>query len=297
MIDTTLRSTPPLGRVAAALTRATGVALRGPAHAAAALVALATLLLALDVSNGQGTIAFHPEHHVLPGVVGLLLPIAVWMGDDRFGAAFLWTLPVDRRVHSLVKVFAGWLWLMAVVALLVLWLLALVIFTGGNVLGEETRRMLPAFTTAAVVDPSDVQHVRWTPQPVLWLVPFSAATVSYLFASALTLGAPHPLRWIVAAIFVVLVLVGLTEAADLERLFEGVDRLTKALLYGPYGIDAVLTARTESQQVSATLSTGETLVVWRALPNVSQWAVATLLWTSAATIAVVAAASRHSERR
>ena len=42
----------------------------------------------------------------LPGLIGALLPIAVWARDARFGPSFLWTVPVDRRRHALIKVLA-----------------------------------------------------------------------------------------------------------------------------------------------------------------------------------------------
>jgi hypothetical protein len=38
-------------------------------------------------------------------------------------------------------------------------------------------------------------------------------------------------------------------------------------------------------------------VVWRALPDLRHWAAATLLWTGAGLMALLAAASRHRERR
>ena len=47
----------------------------------------------------------------------------------------------------------------------------------------------------------------------------------------------------------------------------------------------------------ATLATGRTVTVWRALPDLGQWAAATLLWTGAGLAALWAAASRHRERR
>lgn len=296
MIEVARHSTPRSRDVLAAQMRAIGFALRGPALVAAALVALATLLLTTAVMRTAEAIAFHPEHHILPSLLGLLLPIGVWMGEERFGAGFLWTLPVDRRRHALVKVFAGWVWLMSAVALLVLWLLALTLFSAGNVLAEETRRVLPSFSFTATrpFDPSALQHVRWTPEPLLWLVPFTAATATYLLASALALGTRHPLRFLVGTVFGFVLLVGLADAAN---VIDGAERLTDALLYGPYGVDALLSAKTESLQVAATLSTGETLVVWRALPDVGQWAAATLLWTAAGLVALIAAASRHRERR
>ena len=44
--------------------------------------------------------------------------------------------------------------------------------------------------------------------------------------------------------------------AVLESLFEG-----------PYGFDALLTARTTFLKIEATLSTGEKVVVWQALSD------------------------------
>jgi hypothetical protein len=189
--------------------------------------------------------------------------------------------------------------LVGAVALLVLWLLALVLFSGGTVLAEETRRVLPSFSFAATgpFDPSAVHDVRWTPQPLLWLVPFTAATGAYLFASALAIGARHPLRWICGSVFSFLLLVALGEAANAQQLIDASNGLLDSLVYGPYGVDALLSARAESLQVAATLSTGETVVVWRALPHLGQWAMATLLWIGAGLVALGIAASRHRECR
>jgi hypothetical protein len=282
-----------------AQTRLVGLALRAPAFVATALLALATLLIMTEVRGAGEVIGFHPEQRALPGVLGLLLPIGVWIGEDRFGAGALWTFPVERRRHALLKVAAGWVWLMGAVGVLLLWLLAVALFSGGSVLAEETRRVLPSFsfTAPGPFDPSAVQLVRWVPEPLLWLVPFTAATGSYLLASALALGTRQPLRWVAGTAFAAVLLVALAEAANADRPIAWADRLVESLLYGPYGVDALLTARTESLQVAARLSTGETIVVWRALPDLREWATATLLWTGAGLIAIGAAASRHRERR
>jgi hypothetical protein len=296
---TVLHPTPRLLHALAAQVRLVGLSLRTPAVIATALLVLATLLATIEVMEAGAAIGFHPEQRALPGLLGVLLPIGVWMGEERFGPGALWTFPVDRRRHALVKVFAGWVWLMVAVGLLLLWLLAVALCSGGNVLAEETRRVLPSFSAAAAhsVDPTAVQLVRWTPEPLLWLVPFTAATGSYLLASALALGTRQPLRWIAGCLLGCVLLVALAEAANADRLIGGVDRLVEGLLDGPYGVDALLTARTESLQVAATLTTGETLVVWSTLPDLGQWARATLLWTGAGLLAVWAAASRHRERR
>lgn len=295
MMQPALHSTPRPRDVLMAQIRAVGFAFRWPALVATALIALATLIVTMVTDE---VIAFHPEHHTLPGMLGLLLPFGVWRGEKRFGAGFLWTLPVDRRWHALAKVFAGWVWLMAAVALFVLWLLALALLSGGTIFGQETLRVLPSFSFAAArpFDPSAVQDVRWTPEPLLWLVPFTAATGTYLLASALALGIRHPLRWIIGTVLG-LVLLGAVGSAASAAWQLGVGRLLESLVRGPYGVDALLTARTETLQVAATLSTGETIAVWRALPDLQQWATATLLWTGAGLVALVAAASRHRERR
>ena len=295
MTRTVLHSTPRPRDVIVAQIRAVRVALRGSARVAAALIAVATLVVLAEILGGEA-VEFHPEHRVLPGILGLLLPTVVWRGAERFGAAFLWTLPVDRRRHALTKTFAGWLWLIGAVALFVLWQLALTFLSGATPLAEETRRVLPSFSFGATFDPGVIQDVRWMPEPLLWLVPFTAATATYLLASALTLGSRHPLRCIVGIVLGVFAFAFVVaDVADLGP--NGPDRVLGALSYGRYGIDALLTARTESSQVAAILSTGERVIVWRALPNLVDWATTTLLWSGAGVVALWIAASRHREDR
>jgi hypothetical protein len=298
MTSTTFHSAPRTRAVLLAQIRAVGLAPRGPALAAMAVVALATLLISIESLNSSEAIAFHPERQMLPGIVGLLLPGAVWRGEERFGASFLWTLPVDRWRHALAKVFAGWVWLIGGVALFVLWSLALTLLSGGNILAEETLRVLRSVSIPAsrTLDPVAMETVRWTPEPLLWLAPFTSATATYLLASALALATRYPLRWIVGSAIGFYIVSGVGEAANavwLGRVLEPME----SLFEGPYGLDALLTARTTFLSNDATLSTGDRVVVWRALPDVGQWATATLLWTGAGLVTLWAAASRHREGR
>jgi hypothetical protein len=246
MTSNTFHSAPRQRDVLLAQIRAVGLAVRGPALAATAVVGLATLLITINSLNTGEVMAFHPEHQMLPGIVGLLLPIGVWRGEERLGAGFLWTLPVDRRRHALAKVFAGWVWLMGVVALFVLWSLALTLLSGGHILAEETLRVLTSFSFSAspTLDPAAVQTVRWTPEPLLWLAPFTAATATYLLASALGLATRHPLRWIVRSVIGLYIVSGVGDAANAVWLGKALERLLESLFEGPYGLDALLTART-----------------------------------------------------
>lgn len=302
MTTAAVTSTPPLGAVLAAQVRAVGYALRGPALVVLPLAGLAALLSSLEfMRSSQGEwIHFHPERQeLLFGLLGLVFPIATWMEEERLGSGFIWTLPVDRRCHAVAKVLAGWVWLIAAVAALVFWLLALTLLSGGSLVAEESLRLVPLMPApaGALLDASAIQTVTWIPKPILWLVPFTAATGMYLLASALVLGTRYPLRWMVGTTLALYLFVGVSSGANAEWLPPAPGRLLTGLFDGPYGLDTLLTARTGSLKTEAILSTGERVVVWRGLPDLGQWAAATLLWTGAGLVALGVAASRHRERR
>lgn len=303
MTEWALHSTPRAGGVLREQVRAVGLALRAPALAAAVLAALVTVLAATEILRDGGVVDFHPERWVVAGVAGLLFPVGIWMGEERFGAAFLWTLPVDRRRHALARVAAGWVWLMGLIALMVLWLLGLTLLSGGNALGEETLRMIDAASLPAsgAVDVAPTRLVRWTPRPLLWLVPFTAATATYLLASAVALGLRHPLRWIAGTVLGLFLVSAVSSEIGLatgrRELALAPSRLIGSLIYGRYGLDALLIARTESLRHERWLTTGEPVALWLAPPDPGPWLAATLLWTGAGLIALGAAASRHRETR
>lgn len=278
--------------------RAVALSLRWPAALIAALIALLSILIGRDIAHGE-VIDFHPEQFLLPALAGVLLPIAVWRDEDRFGPGFLWTLPVDRRWHALSRVAAGWVWLMAAIAAVVLWLLALALLSGDAILGPETLLYLPAdpFPEIGTVDPATLRSVRWTPRAALWLVPFTSATVTYLFASAVTLGPRHPWRWVAGTVVALFLYLGVAEATGSRFLLDAPNAYVRPLILAPYGLDAALSARTEVLKVGTRLTTGEPAVVWRGFPDVGHWSGATLLWSAAGLLALWAAASRHRERR
>ena len=303
MTPAALHGTPTWRSVVMAQLRLVGSALRRPALVAAGLAVPATLLR-IEFGPADGVLNFRPERQeLLFGVLGLLVATGIWFGDERIGSGFLWTLPVDRRSHALSRVFAGWVWLMGIVMLSVLWLLAVSVFTGGSVMAEESLRLISssarAFSFAAgdTLDAGAVQTVQWTPTPILWLVPFAAATGVYLIASAMALGIRQPVRWAGGIVLAVYLLAGLGQAVNANWPATAPGRLLQGVFDGRYGSDALLTARTGSLKTEATLTTGERVVVWRALPDLGDWAAATLLWTGTGLIALLAAASRHRERR
>jgi hypothetical protein len=292
MMQPALRPPPRLRDVLVEHVRALGLALRMPAAVAAGLAVPWTLLAISEIPNQSGEIVFHPERLMLTAFLALVFPIMVWRGEDPFGAGFLWTVPVDRRRHALTRVLAGWVWLMGAVALLVLWLLALTLLSGGGLLRDETIRVVTSAPGAGAV-----QDVRLPPQPLFWIVPFTAATGAYLLASAVALGLRHPLRWIVGTALGLQLVAIAGDAANVEWLNRLPSRLLGTLYAGRYGIDALLTARTQSATDWVRLPDGELVHAWHVLPHPGQWAVGTLLWTGVGLALLWAAASRHRELR
>ena len=299
MTQNTLHATPRPRDVLVEQVRTVALALRTPAIVAAVLVAVGTLLTIAEFVTGGGAVDFAPELSMIPGIVGVLFPIGVWKGERPFGAGFFWTLPMDRRHHALAKVGAGWVCLMAAVALFLVWLLGLSLITGGNIVGAQTILVLPSASVpaAGTLDPAALRSVRFTPEPWMWLVPFTAATGAYLIASAVAVGVRHPLRWVVGLVLGILLVSALGAAAHVEWLKFVPSRLVLLVHEGPYGVDALFTARAESLKTVITLSNGKTVGVWRGLPDLGQWAVATLLWIVAGLVTLWAAASRHRELR
>lgn len=297
MSQTALHALPRPGVVVLEQIRALGFPARWPLVIVAAMGVLGTLVASTALRTGQ-VIGFHPEHQMLPGLVGLTLPIYVWRGVARFGPSQFWTFPMDRRRHALSRVLAGWVLLMGTVGVFCLLQVAVTLFTGGHLLAEETLRLLPSLSTSTrgALD-LPMQTVRWTPTPVFWLVPFTAATGTYVMSSAVALGLRDPLRWILGVILGILVLVAIGDLANAAWLSERVMGTLQTIFAGPYGIDALLTARTESLKTVVFLAGGVAAVVWSGLPTVGEWAIATLLWTSAGLAALAAAVSRHREAR
>jgi len=282
--------------------RATGFALRGAGLIAGSLVTLITFVVVLQGVTRATAINLYEWPTLFPGLVGALMPIAVWARDERFGPGFLWTLPVDRRRHAFTKVGAGWVWLMAGIALFVLWHLALTLASGGRVMPPETVHVLTSpLPTTGPLDPATLRALPWAPGPLVWAVPFTAATACYLFVSAIVLGTRHPLRWVIGVSLTYSMLSVASTAASaklgMSWIADAPEGAVQRVVEGRYGLDALLTARIGTLSTTTDLTTGERAMVWRAVPDLADWRIATLLWTSAGLLALWVAASRHRERR
>lgn len=264
-MEVTLHAAPRWRDVALEQIRIVGLRLRREALIVAAIVVFMTVLIVRDIVRGNAGSWFDSDEWAPMGIAAFFLPFVVWRAERRFGPAFLWTLPVDRRRLALTKVFAGWVWLMTALVLLMVWQTLLAAVSG--VAGAETV-------------------------PILAL---SGTTALYLLGSALVLGLRHPLRWMFAALLLVALLTNVAEI--LGRNEQGQWRiftwfpLVQWAVYGPYGVQTLLRS---SGLFSATNTAGAT---WQSLPGFVQWASATFIWIGAAFAALWPAVSRHREQR
>jgi hypothetical protein len=184
MMQGTLHPTPRERDVLREQVRFVALSLRSVALVVAVVLGIITIAIVIDIVRGHAATWFDSDEWSPIGVLSFLLPFAVWRGEKRFGSAFLWTLPVDRRRLALAKVFAGWVWLMIALAIVVGWQFVLALLSG--VAGAQ-------------------------------IVPFTAfigATGTYLLGSALVLGLRHPLRWLLGTAAVFYVLGVLNEALE-----------------------------------------------------------------------------------
>ena len=177
MMQLTLHPTPRGRDVVYEQVRIVGLGLRREALATAVVLGILTLMIGIDSVHGKAATWFDSDSEWFTIVLGsFFFPFAIWRRERRFGPAFLWTLPVDRRRLALAKVFAGWVWLMTALIFFGVWQLTLAVLSG---------------VTGAQIVP---------------LVAFTGASTMYLFGSALVLGLRHPLRWLLATLGVLFLL-------------------------------------------------------------------------------------------
>lgn len=252
------------------------------------LVMAGTLLAAHATIPGHRSDFQFAEMALAACLLALFAPLAVWRGEEPSRRAYFWSLPVERGSHTLLKVLAGWAWLMAVVGgfLLVIALLARAT-DGALSLGPALLplRELPEGTERTM---ADVFHHPWPMAPWQWLAPFAGATVMYLLGSILVLSTDHPWRWIAGLLF------GAMLVAALGTELGG--RTVQAVAEGPYGLALLVTGGREALGLPVRAPTGQVLEVSAFVPDPAGWARAAALWTALSLAGVLAAAFRHQER-
>ncbi len=292
MIDHALDPTPDTRAATAAQLKAVGLAVRREVLVAGTLygaILLYTVLFALSKGESVG-LGHIGGPGFAAGLAAFLFPVAVWKGEKRFGFSTLWTLPVDHARHALLKVAAGWVWVMGLTAAFFLSMLLAVVISGGPLGVETTRLVLDASAS------SGMRSVEWSTPWWQWLVPFFAASTTYLLGSALVLATDHPWRWILGTIFAFWILGFFGEESGVGWMDVIFEEVLFTVGFGRYGLEPLLTSGTESIHHRFHLPSGETVVGWRELPSIARWAGAVGLWSAIGFAGLLAATWRHRER-
>jgi hypothetical protein len=300
MTDVALHPTPRWGAVVLEQLRAVRDALRREMAVGGALVLGISALIFLGIArNGwEGSVSISPDSAgPVLALIGLLAPLAVWKGEGPSSRGYLWSLPVAREPHTLIKVFSGWVWLMIVLAAFAGFVALQSWITGGGPGQDEMRIVFAGGGRPAglrpgdAVDPALLAQVHWTTPPWHWLVLFITPTITYLAGTIAVLLADHPWRVLVLPFLVFGVLGVVADTANIGLL----NRFGEALMTGRYSLETILTGSNETS-IGLRIPSDEQVRVWSYLANARQWFTTVLIWGLPALAGVLLATYRFQER-
>jgi hypothetical protein len=234
-----------------------GLALRREGTVVGSFAALFTAFIVwTQLQHGSAEIPLSPKEGIAAAMMALLIPMAVWKGEDPAHRGYHHAMPVEHGPHAIARGAAGLAWTLAGVVAFFAWMGLLSATTGGSVDSAE---------------------------PWQWLAPFAGATVMYLLGSALTLATSRPWRWLGAGAVGYFFLNAFRGLDATEPLADGLN----AILTGRFGLTTVLTGLVNN--LGARLS-GPWLV-----PDLGAWLTATFLWLAAGLSLFLWAAYRQPE--
>jgi len=271
--------------------RVVGLAIRREAALAGLVLALGSIAvigfrripaLRAMVNGEMSELVFDPAGSPsvsLPVFAALLLPLVVWKGERRFGDTPLWSMPVDHRRHVLLKVAAGWVWLLAILGAALVWVTLTTLASGGTLGVDETRLLVLDPAGAIAGTPGAVESVNWTTPWWEWVLPFTSATTAYLLASTLMLATARPLFWAAGLWVASAVVVAIGDTWDVSWIERAADFISWQV-----GGDALF-----AQWVEFPKGWTEQ---WKLLPTATMWAASSAFWISLGLVGVLVASGR-----
>jgi hypothetical protein len=260
MNDLAVNRTPSLKAVMLEQLRTVGLTIRREALLAGVLMGLPWLIVVVlmrmgwVVSDGHGwdTMTLDPGNGfaALAALVSVVFTWLVWRSESPFGKAAFWLLPVDHRRHAVIRIAAGWVWLMVFIGAVWSWIVLMTAATGSVPGVDVTRVLILDPEGAAQGAAGATELVRWVTPSWQWILPFTIATVGYLAVTALIVGTRWPLVWGVA-LWMLLAL-----SAELSG------ELGVAWTVRPYGTLAQALGEWSGLQAWATLATGSGSAAW-----------------------------------
>jgi hypothetical protein len=169
----------------------------------------------LHVQPGSATDTFifaGPGIAVVPFLLGVLWALWSWRGEPPSRRGYFFAAPVDRTAHALVRLAAGWLWLMGCIAAYVLGVAVAVLATSH--LGADALLRGP----------------YWG-----WIGVFVSASVVYLLTAPFALLSERPDTAVVLTMVVVLFMGPLLHLVGAVWLLEQYTRVLAHLLRATFG--------------------------------------------------------------
>ncbi len=254
----------------------------------ALLLGMAALILVFEPMGSPGGADFDVADMTWPLLVlGLFAPLAVWKAEEPSRRGYLWSMPVDRFRHTLVRAGSGWAWLMGLVAVYLAWGMGIPLLTGGNiVLNPQWEAALLAGRPAGTV----LRDLTLGGNAWVWVVPFVAASTGYFVGTAVALLADHPLRVYAGVAFTFFVAVSVAESAG------GTPGHLANLLFR-YGVGGRYGLMTHATGLvfhfdQPRIPGGPP----RDVPAFGAWISSVLMWTGTSLAAALLAARRYQER-
>lgn len=201
-------------------------------------------------------VIYSPEISTVIVAVALLLPLALWQDEPPGQRGYHLVMPVRASTHTLIRVLAGWFWMMLITAL----------FLAAFITVPAIVGWLPGAL------PVNVRYMAWWE----WLVPFTAVTIAYLFTSAAAIGARRPLVWVGGTI---VLYAGAVTLLAVLKMQEAASALFKGLI-GHYGAAAAMGGQVE-------LTSGA--------PSLSRWLGAMTIWGLVAAALLFFLAHKRAE--
>lgn len=272
MTSISLHPTPSPRTIMGEQVRAVGLALRTEAILfVSALIVFAVILIAaaMRFAHAPQAVGSHMAYQYQLGgaipmfLVGLLFPLGVWRSEDPARRAYHWSMPIARGAHTVMKMLAGWLWLMMATAVFLLFNIGL----------------------ASAVSLITGQTVSQSAAPAwIFIAAFTAPTIGYLLTSIPVIGSNHPWRWIGGVVIGLAVLIAAFRSFGMQEVSDALN----AIFNGTYGLNAGLLGLTPSGNRGMTREAIQ-------LVQLHTWIAAMPLWLIGSAIAAVFTSYRYRE--
>ena len=185
----------------------------------AILLLLGTLVLGYFAWTNAQSVSWSYDPGIFPPMLAaLIVSLRIWQCEEPRRRSYHSAVPVSSSALTLIKVVAGWLWLLTGVLVYSIWSVGMIAF----------HQYIAHHTLAGDYPPF------WH-----WAIPFGAASIVYFAISIVTVGSNYPWRWLLGAILLYMITVE-SNIIEPSRSPGTVTKSYWSTVHGPLGIVAAL---------------------------------------------------------